>query len=114
MPVNREPALLRGSQLRPLFSAAGERGFRSLPPDVAATIDRLVRRFLPSFAEPESTTLLDCAAAAEARRRLANTAQSDVARSEPGRVRAPGINGLCGDLRVCSNSHLTLAVGFDR
>ena len=28
----------------------------------AATIDRLVRRFLPSFAEPASTTLLDCAA----------------------------------------------------
>lgn len=41
LPANREPAFLKGSQLRPLFSTAGQMGFRSLPPDVAATIDRL-------------------------------------------------------------------------
>ncbi|MGQ0685815.1 CvpA family protein [Bradyrhizobium sp.] len=41
LPANRQPAFLNGSQLRPLFSAAGAMGVRSLPPDVAATIDRL-------------------------------------------------------------------------
>jgi membrane protein required for colicin V production len=41
LPANRQPAFLNGSQLRPLFSAAGQMGFRSLPPDVAVTIDRL-------------------------------------------------------------------------
>jgi membrane protein required for colicin V production len=41
LPANRQPAFLNGSQLRPLFSAAGAMGIRSLPPDVAATIDRL-------------------------------------------------------------------------
>jgi membrane protein required for colicin V production len=41
VPVDRQPAYLTGSQLRPLLSAAGQKGFRSLPPDVAATIDRL-------------------------------------------------------------------------
>jgi len=41
LPTNRQPAFLNGSQLRPMFSAAGQMGFRSLPPDVAATIDRL-------------------------------------------------------------------------
>ncbi len=41
LPPSRQPAFLNGSQLRPLFSAAGQMGFRSLPPDVAATIDRL-------------------------------------------------------------------------
>ena len=41
LPANREPTFLKGSQLRPLFSSAGQMGFRSLPPDVAATIDRL-------------------------------------------------------------------------
>jgi membrane protein required for colicin V production len=41
VPAHRQPAFLNGSQLRPLFSAAGQTGFRSLPPDVAATIDRL-------------------------------------------------------------------------
>jgi len=43
VPVDRQPAFLTGSQLRPLFSAAGQMGFRSLPPDVAATVDRLKR-----------------------------------------------------------------------
>jgi membrane protein required for colicin V production len=41
VPADREPGFLKGSQLRPIFSAAGQKGFRSLPPDVAATIDRL-------------------------------------------------------------------------
>jgi membrane protein required for colicin V production len=41
IPLDRQPAFLNGSQLRPLLSAAGQRGFRSLPPEVAATIDRL-------------------------------------------------------------------------
>ena len=41
VPVNRQPAYLTGSQFRPLLSAAGQKGFRSLPPDVTATIDRL-------------------------------------------------------------------------
>jgi membrane protein required for colicin V production len=41
IPSDRQPAFLNGSQLRPLLSAAGQRGFRSLPPEVAATIDRL-------------------------------------------------------------------------
>ena len=41
VPGNRQPAFLNGSQLRPLFSAAGQRGFKSLPPELAAAIDRL-------------------------------------------------------------------------
>ena len=41
VPSDRQPAYLIGSQLRPLLSAAGQKGFRSLPPEVAATIDRL-------------------------------------------------------------------------
>ena len=41
LPANRQPAFLNGSQLRPLLSAAGAMGIRSLPADVAATIDRL-------------------------------------------------------------------------
>jgi membrane protein required for colicin V production len=41
IPSDRQPAFLAGSQLRPLLSAAGQRGFQSLPPEVAATIDRL-------------------------------------------------------------------------
>ena len=41
VPASRQPAWLTGSQLRPLLSVAGQRGFRSLPPDVAAYIDRL-------------------------------------------------------------------------
>ena len=43
VPIDHQPAFLSGSQLRPLLSAAGQRGFRSLPPDVTATIDRLKR-----------------------------------------------------------------------
>ena len=41
VPSDRQPAFLQGSQLRPLLSAAGQKGFSSLPPEVAATIDRL-------------------------------------------------------------------------
>lgn len=41
VPVDHQPVWLTGSQLRPLLSAAGQRGFRSLPPEVAAYIDRL-------------------------------------------------------------------------
>jgi membrane protein required for colicin V production len=41
VPSDRQPAYLIGSQLRPLLSVAGQRGFRSLPPDVTAYIDRL-------------------------------------------------------------------------
>jgi membrane protein required for colicin V production len=41
IPSDRQPAFLNGSQLRPLLSAAGQRGFQSLPPEVAAVIDRL-------------------------------------------------------------------------
>jgi membrane protein required for colicin V production len=41
VPLDRQPSYLAGSRLRPLLSAAGQTGFRSLPPEVAATIDRL-------------------------------------------------------------------------
>jgi membrane protein required for colicin V production len=41
VPADRQPAYLVGSQLRPLLSAAGQKGFKSLPPEVTATIDRL-------------------------------------------------------------------------
>jgi membrane protein required for colicin V production len=43
IPADRQPAYLAGSQLRPLLSMAGQRGIRSLPPDVASYIDRLKR-----------------------------------------------------------------------
>jgi membrane protein required for colicin V production len=41
VPGDRQPAFLAGSHLRPLFSAAGKKGLRSLPPDVALLIERL-------------------------------------------------------------------------
>ncbi len=41
VPADRQPAFLNGSQLRPLLSVVGQKGFRSLPPEIAATIDRL-------------------------------------------------------------------------
>jgi len=43
VPLARQPQFLNGSQLRPLLSAAGQKGFRSLPPDLAMTIERLRR-----------------------------------------------------------------------
>jgi len=44
IPAKREPAWLAQSQLRPLLSAAGERGVRELPPDLVAQIDRMKRQ----------------------------------------------------------------------
>jgi membrane protein required for colicin V production len=41
VPANHQPPFLAGSRLRPLLSAAGQMGFKSLPPEAAATIDRL-------------------------------------------------------------------------
>jgi membrane protein required for colicin V production len=41
VPADRQPAFLADSQLRPLLSMAGQKGFRSLPPEVAAYIDRI-------------------------------------------------------------------------
>ena len=41
VPTNRQPPFLAGSHLRPLFSAVGQMGFKSLPPEAAAAIDRL-------------------------------------------------------------------------
>jgi membrane protein required for colicin V production len=41
VPPDRQPAFLVGSQLRPLLSAAGQTGVKSLPPDVVAYVDRL-------------------------------------------------------------------------
>ena len=41
VPIGLQPAFLTGSQLRPLFSTAGQMGVRQLPIDLAATIARL-------------------------------------------------------------------------
>lgn len=41
VPANRQPPFLVGSRLRPLFSTVGQMGFKSLPPEAAAAIDRL-------------------------------------------------------------------------
>jgi membrane protein required for colicin V production len=41
VPLGVQPAFLAGSQLRPLFSTAGQMGVRSLPSDIVATITRL-------------------------------------------------------------------------
>ncbi len=41
VPAGRQPAFLTGSHLRPMLSIAGQKGFKSLPPDVTAYIDRL-------------------------------------------------------------------------
>jgi membrane protein required for colicin V production len=43
IPAGQEPGFLRGSQLRPILSDAAQRGFRSLPPELTATIDRIKR-----------------------------------------------------------------------
>jgi membrane protein required for colicin V production len=43
IPADRQPAYLIGSKLRPYLSAAGQKGFASLPPDAEAYIDRLKR-----------------------------------------------------------------------
>ncbi len=41
IPPDREPAFLRGSQLRPILSKAGQMGLKSLPPETTAFIDQL-------------------------------------------------------------------------
>jgi membrane protein required for colicin V production len=41
VPSDRQPAFLAGSRLRPLLSVAGQMGFKSLPPDIVAYVDRL-------------------------------------------------------------------------
>jgi membrane protein required for colicin V production len=41
IPPDRQPAFLRGSQLRPILLMVGQKGLKSLPPDVTALIDHL-------------------------------------------------------------------------
>jgi membrane protein required for colicin V production len=43
IPANQQPAFLSGSRLRPILLVAGQRGLKSLPPDVTAYIDQLKR-----------------------------------------------------------------------
>ncbi len=43
IPANAQPPFLVGSQLRPLLSEAGQQGFKSLPPELADTIEQLKR-----------------------------------------------------------------------
>jgi membrane protein required for colicin V production len=43
IPVDRQPAFLNGSRLRPILSVAGQQGLKSLPPDVTAFIVQLKR-----------------------------------------------------------------------
>jgi membrane protein required for colicin V production len=43
LPPQLQPPWLTGSRLRPWLSAAGQQGVKSLPPDVAATLERLKR-----------------------------------------------------------------------
>jgi membrane protein required for colicin V production len=43
IPPGREPAFLVDSKLRPILSAAGRQGLRSLPPEIEGYIDRLKR-----------------------------------------------------------------------
>ena len=43
LPPRLQPPWLTTSHLRPWLSAAGQKGVQSLPPDVAATLDRLKR-----------------------------------------------------------------------
>jgi membrane protein required for colicin V production len=43
IPPGREPEFLKGSQLRPILSQAGQAGLKSLPPDVESYINRIKR-----------------------------------------------------------------------
>lgn len=43
VPANMQPSYMTGSHLRPLLSLAGQRGVKSLPPDVTATIEQWKR-----------------------------------------------------------------------
>jgi membrane protein required for colicin V production len=44
IPVGRDPQFLIGSRTRPVLSLAAQHGIRSLPPEVAAHIDRLKKQ----------------------------------------------------------------------
>jgi membrane protein required for colicin V production len=44
IPADRQPAFLKGSQLRPILLIAGQTGLKSLPPDVTALIDQLKKQ----------------------------------------------------------------------
>ena len=41
--INRQPEFLSQSSLRPMLSRLGQQGFKSLPPDITAYINRLKR-----------------------------------------------------------------------
>jgi membrane protein required for colicin V production len=41
IPSNRQPAFLAESRLRPILSMAGQRGLRSVPPDVANFLEQM-------------------------------------------------------------------------
>lgn len=43
IPPTLQPGFLVGSQLRPMLSAAGQKGFKSLPPEATAMIDQFKR-----------------------------------------------------------------------
>jgi membrane protein required for colicin V production len=43
IPADRQPAFLVDSRLRPILSIAGQKGLKSLPPDIVEYIDRLKR-----------------------------------------------------------------------
>ncbi len=44
MPAGDQPRFLAGSRLRPYLSAAGQRGLKSLPPEIDGYIDELKRQ----------------------------------------------------------------------
>ncbi|HEY4404495.1 MAG TPA: CvpA family protein [Xanthobacteraceae bacterium] len=44
IPADRQPAFLTGSQLRPILLIVGQKGLKSLPPDVTAYIDQLKKQ----------------------------------------------------------------------
>jgi membrane protein required for colicin V production len=44
IPADRQPAFLKGSQLRPILLMVGQKGLKSLPPDITALIDQLKRQ----------------------------------------------------------------------
>jgi membrane protein required for colicin V production len=43
VPANMQPRYLVGSQFRPVLAMLGQKGFKTLPPDVTATIDQWKR-----------------------------------------------------------------------
>jgi membrane protein required for colicin V production len=44
IPAGREPAFLAGSKLRPILSEAGQAGLKTLPSDIADTIDKIKKQ----------------------------------------------------------------------